>query len=126
MHPPSRQLFQPGVSFSNYWDQEINSQHLQQKKEINKWTTQSINDQSNPPNVSVDFRPSCFQMVAQVVLVKNIGVAAGKFLGVRRIFAQIFAKLPEKNSFHYGCIFLNQSTSSTIFAQISPNLPEKN
>jgi len=58
-------------------------------------------------------------------------------------FAQICPNLPEKTpkkmtskndciSFHFGRIFSNQSTSSTIFAQISPilaqislNLPEK-
>jgi len=78
----------------------------------------------------------CFSYLFQVV--GDIGVGVGKFLGVRRIFAQISPNLPEnyskqnylqKNdciSFYVGRIFSNQSTSSTIFAQISPNLPEKN
>jgi len=63
-------------------------------------------------------------------VLKNIGVGAGKFLGVRRIFSQISPTLPEKyskendlqkndcTSLHVGRIFSNQSTSSTIFAQI--------
>jgi len=60
-----------------------------------------------------------------------IDVEAGKFLGMRRIFAQISPNLPEKLqkidciSFHVGRIFSTQSTSSTIFAQIYLNSPEK-
>jgi len=73
----------------------------------------------------------------------NIVVGTGKFLRVRRIFAQISPNLPDKNSkendlqknwcISCGAHFSNQSTSSTKFAQISPklvqispNLPEKN
>jgi len=71
-------------------------------------------------------------------VVGDIGVGVGKFLWVRRIFAQISPNLPEKYSkqnylqindcisFYVWRIFSNQSTSSTIFAQISPNLPGKN
>jgi len=49
---------------------------------------------------------------------ENIGVGAGKVLGVRRIFAQISANLPEKNPkkkkkqrMHFtGRIFSSQGT----------------
>jgi len=64
-----------------------------------------------------------------------IYVGAGKFLGARRIFAQISPNLPEKTSkenafqkkndcisFHFGRIFSNQTTSSNIFAKLS-NFP---
>jgi len=58
---------------------------------------------------------------------------AGKFMGVRRIFAQIIPKykLQKKvktTAFYFilGVFFSNQSTSSTVFAQIFLNLPEKN
>ena len=69
---------------------------------------------------------------------EHIGVGAGKFLGVRRNFAQISPNLPEKNSkendlkktiashLKMCAFFSNRSTSSTIFAQISLNLPETN
>jgi len=68
----------------------------------------------------------------------NTNVGAGKFLGVRRIFAQISPNLSEKYSkendlqkndcisFHVGRIFSYRSTSNTIFTQISANLPVKN
>jgi len=57
----------------------------------------------------------------------RIGVGAGKFLWVLRIFAEISPNIPEKYSkkddlqnhhisFHVGRIFSNESTSSTIFA----------
>jgi len=54
---------------------------------------------------------------------------AGKFLGVRRIFAQISPDSPKKlkkTAFHFllGGIFSNHTTSSTIFAQISPKLAQ--
>jgi len=59
-----------------------------------------------------------------------------QIFGCAKDFAQISRNLSEKTlkkmtstndctSFHFGCIFSNQSTSSTIFAQISLNLPEK-
>jgi len=55
-----------------------------------------------------------------------IGAGTGKFLGVRKIFAQITPKLPEKFlgyiscDFHMslGAIFSNQSTLGAIFARI--------
>jgi len=71
---------------------------------------------------------------------KPIGVEAGKFLGVQRIFAQISPNLPEKTPKQmtwkkkqkrldfilFWGHFSNESTLSTIFAQIFPNLPDKN
>ena len=45
----------------------------------------------------------------------TIGVGAGKFLKVRRIFSQISPNLPEKKN----------SKKRNIFAQISPDFPEK-
>jgi len=71
---------------------------------------------------------------------KPIGVGAGKFCGVQRIFVQISPNLPEKtpmqmtskkkkqkrlNFILFWAFFSNESTSNTIFAQISPNLPDK-
>ena len=66
-----------------------------------------------------------------VFLASNIGVGAGKFLGVRRNFARIFPNLPEKYSASEQVtsnkklfmsirapLFLNQSMLGTIFAQI--------
>jgi len=61
-----------------------------------------------------------------------IGVGADKFLGMRRIFAQISANLPEKNDLqkndrvslvtrHFWTIF---AQTAPKLAQISPNSPE--
>ena len=67
-----------------------------------------------------------------------IGGGAGNFLGVRRIFAQIFTNVLEKKQKNdlknkQIAIHWTQSTSTTIFvpkfsmfAQISPNLPKNN
>jgi len=81
-------------------------------------------------------RQRYFAFLFQVV--GDIGAGAGKFLWMRRNFAQISPNLPEKYSkendlqendcisFYVGCIFSNQNTSSTIFAQISLTCPKKN
>jgi len=70
--------------------------------------------------------------ISKTHAVPDISAGAGKFLGVRRIFAQICPKKnpktktpPQKNdcvSFHVGPFFSNQSTLSTKFAQIVPKL----
>jgi len=56
----------------------------------------------------------------------TIGVGAGKFLRVRRIFTQISPNLPEKNSKENDLQKRNIfSQISPELAQIFPNLPEK-
>jgi len=65
-----------------------------------------------------------------------IGVGAGKFLGVRRIFAQITPNLPEKNSkendlqktttFHFmlGVFFQIKALQAPSLSKFPPNLPK--
>ena len=63
-------------------------------------------------------------------MLKNIGVEAGKFLGVRRIFAQISPNLPEKHSkendlqdkrlhFDFECYFCKIKAHTAILRRYS-------
>jgi len=72
--------------------------------------------------------PKCTRLFFYSLL---IGVGAGKFLGVRRVSAQICPNLPGKSSKEIDlqkktiALFSNQCTSSTIFPQILPKLARK-
>jgi len=68
-----------------------------------------------------------------------IGVGAGKYMGVRRIFAQISLNLPQKSFKEndlpkkrlplfscWGHFVKSKHTSTPKHTQISPTLPEKN
>jgi len=68
-------------------------------------------------------------------VLKNIGVEAGKFLGVRRIFAQISPNLPEKHSkendlqdkrlhFDFECYFCKIKAHTAILRRYSHILPK--
>ena len=76
-----------------------------------------------------DFRPPSYVLGNSDWWLCGIGVRAGKFLGVRRIFAQISANLTEmkrtsKKTTKTTALHWAQGTSTTIFAQISPKLAQ--